>query len=87
MKCPECNVWTEVLDTRMRKDGSRRRRYQCANLHRFSTVERVEEIKTGGWRHGQKRDPNGRFSTAIKKTEALALIEEQRKRVMKKQLK
>ena len=41
MKCPECGTWTEVLDTRMRKDGSRRRRYQCANLHKFWTEERI----------------------------------------------
>ena len=40
-RCPECNVWTEVLDTRMRKDGSRRRRYQCANMHKFWTEERI----------------------------------------------
>ena len=47
MKCPECQKWTEVLESVLRDDGSRRRRYQCANLHRFSTVERVEEIKQG----------------------------------------
>ena len=58
----------QVLESVLRDDGSRRRRYQCANLHRFSTVERVEEIKTGGWRHGQKRAPNGRFSTATEET-------------------
>ena len=40
-RCPECNVWTEVLDTRLKSDGSRRRRYQCGNLHRFNTEERV----------------------------------------------
>ena len=41
MKCPEWGKWTEVLETRSRLDGSRRRRYQCANLHRFNTEERV----------------------------------------------
>ena len=41
MKCPTCGTWTEVLETRARSDGSRRRRYQCANLHRFNTEERV----------------------------------------------
>lgn len=40
MKCPTCNAWTEVLYTQP-SDGSRRRRYQCANLHRFWTEERV----------------------------------------------
>ena len=41
MKCPECGTWTEVVETRSRLDGSRRRRYQCANMHRFNTEERV----------------------------------------------
>ena len=52
-KCPECNVWTEVLDTRLKSDGSRRRRYQCGNLHRFWTEERIVP---------------GRSSTATEKT-------------------
>lgn len=39
MKCPYCKVWAEVLETRTKADGSRRRRYQCANLHRFTTIE------------------------------------------------
>ena len=34
MKCPWCNAWTFVLDTR---HGKRRR--ECANGHRFRTVE------------------------------------------------
>ena len=41
MKCPECGTWTEVLESVLRKDGSRRRRYQCANMHRFNTEEKV----------------------------------------------
>ncbi len=41
MKCPECGTWTEVLESVLRRDGSRRRRYQCANLHRFNTEEKV----------------------------------------------
>jgi transcriptional regulator NrdR family protein len=68
-RCPECNVWTEVIDTRVRSDGSRRRRYQCGNLHKFWTVETVVP---------------GPSSTAIKKTEALQKIEEEKQRVMLK---
>ena len=34
MKCPVCNTWTTVIDTR----GPRRRR-ECGNLHRFNTLE------------------------------------------------
>lgn len=44
MKCPVCNAWTEVKETRTRKDGEKYRRYQCANLHRFSTNEIVVKI-------------------------------------------
>jgi transcriptional regulator NrdR family protein len=47
MKCPKCEAWTEVRETRQRTDGTKRRRYECANLHRFTTVERIEEIKRG----------------------------------------
>lgn len=36
MKCPHCGAWSDVLSTR---DGRRRR--QCANNHRFSTLEAV----------------------------------------------
>lgn len=80
MKCPECNAWTEVLWTTL-LDGCRRRRYQCANLHRFSTEERVKELKRGGWTHDAKqmqRGQRGRFtglsSTAIEKEDALSML-------------
>ena len=38
MKCPRCDAWTEVLETRKLVDHTYRR-YECANLHRFSTKE------------------------------------------------
>lgn len=42
MKCPACGAWTTVKETRTRKtDGVVTRRYECGNLHRFSTEERV----------------------------------------------
>jgi transposase-like protein len=41
MKCPICGAYTEVIDSRMRSDGTRRRRYLCANMHRFTTLERI----------------------------------------------
>lgn len=50
MKCPECKAWAEVKETRPRQDGSKRRTYICANLHRFHTVERVEKVTWGGAR-------------------------------------
>jgi transcriptional regulator NrdR family protein len=41
MKCPHpnCGAWARVLSTRESGDGVRRR-HECANLHRFSSVER-----------------------------------------------
>lgn len=50
MKCPHCGAWTSVKETRRRQDESKRRTYECANLHRFSTVERVEQVTHGGAR-------------------------------------
>ena len=44
MKCPQCGAWTEVKETRTRKtDNVVTRRYECANMHRFSTEERVKD--------------------------------------------
>ena len=40
--CPVCGVWSEVKETRTSKlKNTTRRRYECANGHRFSTVEAV----------------------------------------------
>jgi len=40
--CPVCSAWTSVKETRTRKtDGVVTRRYECANLHRFTTEERI----------------------------------------------
>ena len=58
MKCPQCGTWTEVLESVLRRDGSRRRRYQCANMHRFNTEEKVV----------------GRSSTPIKKEDVLSTL-------------
>ncbi|SFB74387.1 hypothetical protein SAMN05216344_102187 [Polaromonas sp. OV174] len=40
MTCPDCKAHARVIETRQRKDGSTARRYECANLHRFSTSEK-----------------------------------------------
>ena len=50
MKCPECGAWFTVIETRTRKDNTRRRTVECGNLHKFTTVERVEVAKQGGVR-------------------------------------
>jgi transcriptional regulator NrdR family protein len=44
MKCPRCGAWAEVLETRTRPDDTKRRRYECANLHRFTTLEHFYEF-------------------------------------------
>jgi hypothetical protein len=39
MHCPTCGSWTEVLETRTRANGTTHRRRECANGHRFASVE------------------------------------------------
>lgn len=39
MKCPRCGAWTEVAETRALDPLTTRRRRQCGNGHRFSTLE------------------------------------------------
>jgi len=46
VRCPVCQTWTLVKETRTRADGSKRRTYECANEHKFRTTEVVEAIKT-----------------------------------------
>ena len=42
MKCPQCGAWTQVKETRTNKvKNIVTRRYECGNMHRFSTEERV----------------------------------------------
>jgi len=46
MKCPVCGTWTIVKETRVSTGNTRRRRLECANMHRFSTLETIVERKT-----------------------------------------
>jgi len=46
MKCPVCGAWTVVKETRADENNSRRRRMECANMHRFTTLETVIAEKT-----------------------------------------
>lgn len=52
MNCPRCDTTGQVIETRVRPDGLKRRRYECANLHRFSTLEQLAEpnVNTNGKR-------------------------------------
>lgn len=44
MKCPVCGTWTLVKETRQRTENVKYRRYECANEHRFTTLEKVEKV-------------------------------------------
>lgn len=44
MKCPVCGTWTLVKETRQRAENAVYRRYECANEHRFTTLEKVAKI-------------------------------------------
>ena len=44
VKCPMCDQWVSVLETRSRDNNETYRRYRCANEHRFVTKEKVERI-------------------------------------------
>ena len=41
MHCPNCTGRTRVLETRMATITATRRRYECANGHRFTTMEHL----------------------------------------------
>lgn len=44
MSCPQCGAWAQVKETRTNKDKNVvTRRYECGNMHRFSTEERVRD--------------------------------------------
>ena len=45
MICPICKTFTHVLESRMRKDNTRRRSLECDNLHRFTTIESISLAK------------------------------------------
>lgn len=44
MRCtvPRCGVWSQVLETRTQRDGSIKRTHECANGHRFGSIQRPE---------------------------------------------
>ena len=41
MRCPDCGRRGLVLETRQRPDGTARRRYECSQGHRFTSLERI----------------------------------------------
>lgn len=48
MDCPECGAWAIVKETRANKTkNTTRRRYECANEHRFTTEEKLKPSSRG----------------------------------------
>lgn len=45
MPCPKCGAWTDIVETRKPEKNVYRRRYVCANGHKFITIS--EEILIG----------------------------------------
>ena len=60
MKCPICNVWTSVLETRNKHTVTVRRR-KCANEHIFITEERVVPLEKHGRSIKIKETDHGNF--------------------------
>jgi len=50
MKCPECGAWTEVVSKR-----SAWRRRECANGHRFNTVETLTKLGPSSFHTRKKK--------------------------------
>jgi len=46
MKCPEFGTWTIVKETKTSTGNTRKRRLECANEHRFTTLETIIVRKT-----------------------------------------
>jgi transcriptional regulator NrdR family protein len=59
VKCPACESWSEVKDTRINPKGELRRRRFCGNGHRFSTIEHVvvSKARNKGTKKGVVHEP------------------------------
>ena len=44
MICPECGLFGGTIDSRRPDNRTIKRRYECANKHRFTTYERIEKL-------------------------------------------
>ena len=57
MKCPICQAWTIIKQSRESPDFGYIRRRECANLHRFTTAEVIipDEILTDKKRERLKK--------------------------------
>ena len=69
MKCPVCNVWVELQETRKRAGGTYRR-YECGNLHTFGTMESVIAIYDEEFKKKNKEERIARLQASRKKVAA-----------------
>ena len=56
MNCPECGVPAKTLSTRLRTDGTKRRRFECANKHRFTTIGTGQKLSISPKTNPHKAD-------------------------------
>ena len=68
MKCPICNAWTLVKDTRKRENNITIRRYECGNLHTFKTTEQITQIIDSAYKEHLK---NARIANIVKASKSL----------------
>ena len=58
MKCPQCGAWTLIKETRTKKtENVVTRRYECANLHRFTTEEKIRDTNKSSPNRAQGLHP------------------------------
>jgi len=66
MKCPVCQVWVELLETRKRAGGTYRR-YECGNLHTFGTMESLIAVYDEEFKKKNKEERIARLQASKKK--------------------
>lgn len=45
MKCPQCGQGSKILSTRISVEGSKRRRHECPQGHRFTTRGSGDDLR------------------------------------------
>ena len=66
LSCPVCEMWADIKDTRRVDVGTLRRKYTCANGHRFITMSTEVVVSI--------LDNEGKY-VSVKKTEPLSWAE------------
>lgn len=66
LSCPVCDTWADIKDTRRVDVGILRRKYTCANGHRFITMSTEVVVSI--------LDDEGKY-VSVNKTEPLECVE------------